>query len=169
MFRMVKDIKAPSELGDDVFLLLASTLSESVYEHAPVNVELTDKSFKTVKALPFEKRSTLGKLVTEGNMEVYISNGGTVADAKRLETYLASFFGTDKRMSAQLSQGADGSHIVKIVYDKEYAATLPDGTFEDIAAEISRAMGGAPVTLELTDEYFRPYKKFASSMQESNQ
>lgn len=54
-FRMVTDQKKLATTGDDAFYSLANILSDSLFNHAPVNVELTDDHFKTIRTLKFTK------------------------------------------------------------------------------------------------------------------
>jgi len=54
-FRMVTDKEKLSSLNDDNFYTLANLLSDSIYNNAPVNVELTDNRFNTFRNLRFTK------------------------------------------------------------------------------------------------------------------
>ncbi|MFI5185294.1 MAG: hypothetical protein ACHQF0_01070 [Chitinophagales bacterium] len=54
-FRMVTDPKKLGTVTDDNFYTMANLLSDSVFNNAPVNIELTDNHFKTIRNLTFVK------------------------------------------------------------------------------------------------------------------
>jgi hypothetical protein len=55
LFRMVINQEKAASLDDDAFYSLANYLSDSLYNHSPVNVELTDNKFKTIRTLHYKK------------------------------------------------------------------------------------------------------------------
>jgi hypothetical protein len=55
LFRMVADKKRLATINDGVFSTMANFLSDSLYDHAPVNVELTDNHFKTIHSIRYTK------------------------------------------------------------------------------------------------------------------
>ncbi len=57
-FRMVIDEEKAKGIADETYLLLGTGLSMSVFNNAPVNVELTDNRFNTLRTLHFEKIET---------------------------------------------------------------------------------------------------------------
>ncbi len=57
-FRMVIDEEKAKGIGDETYLLLGNGLSISVFNNEPVNVELTDNRFNTLRTLHFEKIET---------------------------------------------------------------------------------------------------------------
>jgi len=52
-FRMVVDRKKIKELNDQALQAFALLLSDSVFNHKPVNVDLCDDHFKTIRSLPY--------------------------------------------------------------------------------------------------------------------
>jgi hypothetical protein len=54
-FRMVINQQRAAALDDEVFYTLANYLSDSLYNHSPVNVDLTDDKFKTIRILHYKK------------------------------------------------------------------------------------------------------------------
>lgn len=54
-FRMVINQQRAAALDDEVFYTLANYLSDSLYNHSPVNVDLTDNKFKTIRILHYKK------------------------------------------------------------------------------------------------------------------
>lgn len=57
-FRMVIDEEKAKGIADETYLLLGTGLSMSVFNNEPVNVELTDNRFNTLRTLHFEKIET---------------------------------------------------------------------------------------------------------------
>jgi len=54
-FRMVVNEKKLASVPDDAFNALANILSDSVFNSNPVNVDLTDDHFKTIRSLHYKK------------------------------------------------------------------------------------------------------------------
>ncbi|MBD0293901.1 MAG: hypothetical protein ICV84_01680, partial [Flavisolibacter sp.] len=55
IFRMVVNRERAAALNDDNYLALANYLSMNVFNNAPVNVDLTDNGFNTLRSLHFRK------------------------------------------------------------------------------------------------------------------
>lgn len=53
-FRMVIDKEKLASVEDYPFYVIGVMLSDSLFNHAPVNVDLTDNLFKTIKTLHFK-------------------------------------------------------------------------------------------------------------------
>jgi len=55
VFRMVlADPKQASSVKEEVMLNMAAVISDSIFKSAPVNVELTDNRFKTVRTITYK-------------------------------------------------------------------------------------------------------------------
>lgn len=54
-FRMVVDEKKAKDMPDDTFNAIGTMFSDSVFNHAPVKMELTDNTFKTIHAVVYKK------------------------------------------------------------------------------------------------------------------
>ena len=54
-FRMVTNKESAATADASMFQALANIVSDSAFNGAPVNVELTDNKFVTVKAIPYKK------------------------------------------------------------------------------------------------------------------
>lgn len=54
-FRMVVDEARAKNMPDDNFNAIGTIFSDSVFNHAPVRLELTDNRFKTIHAVPFKR------------------------------------------------------------------------------------------------------------------
>lgn len=162
LFRMVADMAIVDETGNDIFLLMAQELSTSVFQSAPVTIEFTDKAFKTIRTLSFQKEPDFGELVTTGEIEVYITEGATREEGTRTQRFLSDLMGEGKAISVQISKDRNDGYLVKMAYNKAYAATLPDSNFYTIVDMLSRdVFNDQHVTLELTDEYFHTFRTFS--------
>ncbi len=54
-FRMVVNAEKAKSLGDFSFLAIANMVSDSVFNGAPVNMDLTDNKFETIKKITYKK------------------------------------------------------------------------------------------------------------------
>ena len=54
-FRMVVDEKKSKDMPDDTFNAIGTIFSDSVFNHAPVKLELTDNKFKTIHAVKYKR------------------------------------------------------------------------------------------------------------------
>ncbi len=54
-FRMVVDESRINQANDLNFLAISNMVSESVFAGVPVDMDLTDNKFKTIRSLPFKK------------------------------------------------------------------------------------------------------------------
>jgi hypothetical protein len=54
-FRLVIDEKKIAKVPDDAFFAIGNIVSDSVFNSSPVNVDLTDNQFKTIRTLHYKK------------------------------------------------------------------------------------------------------------------
>jgi 20S proteasome alpha/beta subunit len=54
-FRMVTDEKKLTEVDDNTLYTMANVFSDSLFNNKPVNIELTNNRFKTLRTLHFKK------------------------------------------------------------------------------------------------------------------
>jgi uncharacterized lipoprotein NlpE involved in copper resistance len=54
-FRMVVNEEQASVLADDSFLAISNIISENVFDSKPVNIELTDNRFNSLRKLSYQK------------------------------------------------------------------------------------------------------------------
>jgi hypothetical protein len=54
-FRMVVDKAKAEAIGDFSFLAIGNMVSDSVFKGAPVNMDLTNDKFESVKFIPYKK------------------------------------------------------------------------------------------------------------------
>ena len=57
IFRMIIPMESVSTINENNFYALANLLSDSVYHRAPVNIDLTDTAFNSLRVLPYKKIS----------------------------------------------------------------------------------------------------------------
>ena len=54
-FRMVTNKEKMGQVDDETFALMGTVFSDSVFNSAPVNVDLTDDHFKTIRTFHFQR------------------------------------------------------------------------------------------------------------------
>ena len=54
-FRMVVNSEKAKEIGDFSFLAIANIISDSVFNGAPVNMDLTNNKFESIKTIAYKK------------------------------------------------------------------------------------------------------------------
>jgi hypothetical protein len=60
-FRMIVAQEKMKDITDDDFLAIGNIISDSVFNGYPVNLDLTDNVFKTIKHLSYKKINYLGE------------------------------------------------------------------------------------------------------------
>jgi hypothetical protein len=55
VFRMVVEEEKLKNIDDESFYAIGNMISENVFDNAPVNVDLTDNKFNTIRSLHFKK------------------------------------------------------------------------------------------------------------------
>ena len=69
-FRMVVVEEKLAGIDDESFLAISNLISENVFDKKPVNIELTDNKFNTLRKLPFSKMDISGEMpATQGENE----------------------------------------------------------------------------------------------------
>jgi len=144
---------------------MAGVLSDSIFSKAPVNIELTDKRFKTLRVIPYKKIEApdFGEEVTVGSIDVYCKNGFSKEHATTIANVINRIFGNSSNhvsFQAETINEPEPGFVLRMVTNKEKAAELGEQSFHDFAKAVSdSAYSGAPLTLELTDETFTPFRK----------
>lgn len=145
-------------LGHSLFRALATELSQSVFEGAPVDVHLCDPNLRPLVVTPMY---SFGVERRFGALQLF-SQERLAADAERLGRYLNSGgLGEGDGASAQLIERG-GVYQVKLVVKPELAK-LPahDSTFRALPRLLSRAVfKGARVEFHITDAEFNTLKVF---------
>lgn len=164
LFRMVVDKEKLPQVKDENFLAIAYILSDSVFAGKPVNVDLTNNSFKTTRSITFVKtgKNDYDNKITSGNIEVYASDEIDSKTASDLATFLDDFIRPEFIISYQISKNESNKFIIKMVSSEKKAASVSDQMLNEISTEIStKVLNGSPLLFQLTDENFNPLKTFS--------
>lgn len=163
-FRMVINEEKAKDVKDESYLLLANEISNSIFNGTPVNVDLTDNTFKTIRTLHFKKMDTenYGTKVSSGNIDVYARENFNEQEARKLAEFLnrVDGDGSDTK-SFQADKDETGIYIINMVSNREKSSVVPDQQFYDLAGLLSDSVfNGNPLVLHLTDHTFKPYQSF---------
>lgn len=164
VFRMVVIAERLNDLNDRTLLIMVNTISDSVFAGKPVNIELTDKTFKTLKSFTYKKAEEdeieFGEKINSGNVLVY-NNGMDNALTKKLADYINTTSKPQNPVVFQLSSPQDGLIQLKMISDEEAAANLSEEDMRGMAEEVSKqVLQGKPLEFHLTDQSFNTYKKY---------
>jgi hypothetical protein len=160
-FRMVADKEKIKDVSDEVLYLLGNVLSDSIFDKAPVNVQLTTNEFETIRTLYYTKIATeeFGEKVSSGNIEVYCNNGVSKELGAQMAEFLDFSDNTPKPKSFQLDTDAAGFYRVRMVSSPELAAKVDDAVFYELAGTLSDSVFmKANVIFQLTNQQFEPFK-----------
>jgi hypothetical protein len=159
-FRMVVDKEKLKDVSDEVLYLLGNVLSDSIFDKAPVNVQLTNNQFKTIRTLYYTQMASeeFGEKVSSGNIEVYCYGVSTELGAQMAE-FLDLSDNTPQPKSFQLDTDAAGFYRVRMVSSPELAAKVDDAVFYELAGTLSDSVFmKANVIFQLTNQQFEPFK-----------
>ncbi len=157
-FRMVSNMDVMGKMDENVFYSTGNELSAAIFKGAPVNVILTNDKFETVRTYPF-KKIELGEKINAGLVEVYIKGGFSREQATTLAEYLNKIMNPANTISFQISTDDKGYYLLRMVALPEKASTLSDTQLEEMAAAVSQnVFNNAPVTFQLTNTVFEPFK-----------
>lgn len=162
-FRMVINEEKAKDLTDEIYLLLSNEVSNAAFNGQPVNVDLTNNKFETIRTLHYKKmeETSYGQKTTEGNIDVYAKEGVTEAEAKKLAAFLDQLDSESNTKSFQADKDNTGTYIVSMVSDPNLAGNIEDEAFNGLAATLSDTVfNGSPVILQLTDHTFKPFRSF---------
>jgi len=110
--------------------------------------------------------NSYGKKLSFGKNEVYYKGDATEADAQKLGSYLKEgdkYFDEHTAFAVQVER--HGSvYTTRLVVDNtkiKSASDIEEKRYEFIPEELSKnVFNGLPVTVEITDNHFRPLKSF---------
>lgn len=155
---------APS-VDEHVMLNNANRMSASIFNNAPVNIELTDTRFKVVRIIAFKKiePADYGEKIRVGTVDLYYKNGFNTEEA----TAIAAFINREAKSPSTISfqteilTQPDTQYVIRMFGDKQKTEALGDAFYNDLAELVSdSAYNGSPLTFELTDSRFKAYKTF---------
>jgi hypothetical protein len=162
-FRMVVQKDKLELVSNEVFQSMGNVISDSIFNGKPVNIDLTDNKFKTIKTIHFKKidsqEQAFGKKFTSGNVEVYSDNFSNDA-SQELADYLNNEFKPENLISFMVSQPDNDYIQIKMASSEEKASGISEEEMQDIASKISKkVLTNAPVVFHLTDNMFNTIKK----------
>lgn len=161
---VVVRLTVKAEQADDEALLAvlaedARRLSEDLFDHQPVVMELCDEHLRPRKSVPWGSEG-LGRKVTRDRFEVFYQAGATEAEARKLLEKLARELpARGDRGTVQLLRRGD-TYVVRCAQKPEMIedANAAAG-FRQAAREWSAELfDGKPVDVELCDAMLRTQK-----------
>jgi hypothetical protein len=160
-FRMVADMEKVKATGDESFYKLASILSDSIFKGAPVNVLLANDQFETQRTMLYRKTELpKDKIITDGNIEVYVQDGINSEMATNLAAYLGKNINPQQMISFRIGRNEEGVYVLNMVTKKEKVNDIEDADMTDIASSVSKdILSGEGLIFQLTDSEFKPYRK----------
>jgi hypothetical protein len=165
--RMVVDKQKAKDMGDENFSPIAALVAEKAFDGKPVDMELTDTKFKTLRSIAYKKETTeelniatFGEKVTEGNTEVYYK-GATIDEATRLAAYMNDYFKPETIYSFQLLKDDIENYTVKMVGNPDKINTISVSLFEEVCQGICDKVLSVPaITFEMTDTKFNALRTY---------
>ncbi len=150
------------------FEAIGGLISDNVFDGKPVNMVLSTNKFKPLQTVYFKKLdkkgtdlSQYGEKITDGNIEVYVTEKATMEDGKVLAQLLNKEMSPSNIISFQLTKDDSGLNTVRMVSSEEKAAKISDQTLTDMCAKISEGVfNQSPVVFEFTDSQFNTIKTF---------
>jgi len=167
LLRMVVDQSRAKDMGDENFSPIALMISENAFNGKPVNMELTDTKFKTIRSIAYQKTTTedinvaaFGEKITDGNTEVYYK-GASTDEANRLAAFMNEYFKPETTFSFQLIKDENENYIVKMVGNPEKVNTIAVSLFEEVCRGICDKVLSVPaVRFEMTDTEFNAIRTY---------
>lgn len=155
-FRMVAK---PEFLDDDsvpdTVELFGAQLSAHVVNGEPVSVELCDSYLQTRKTLPAPR---WGAFFARDSCGLFVSDDVTEAEREATLAALAALGQCAAPASFRISRGgSEGLALHAVIQAQARQDPAMVKNWRVVAGEVAtRAFGGAPLTLHMTDEMFRP-------------
>lgn len=136
---VVGDKEKMNAAGDEIFYAVAGIVSDSVYKGNPVNISLTDNSFKPFRTLVFRKPvvENYGEKITAGNIDVYAKGGFSYESAQQLAEYLNKSIAPANTISFQISKDESGFYLLKMVSSPDKAGALTNNDLREMCSSIS--------------------------------
>ena len=167
LLRMVVDQSRAKDMGDENFSPIAVMVSENAFGGKPVNMELTDSKFKTLRSIAYKKTisedinaGAFGEKITDGNTEVYYK-GASADEANRLAAFMNEYFKPETTYSFQLIKDENENYIVKMVGNPEKINTISVSLFEEVSRGICDKVLSVPaITFEMTDTEFNAVRTY---------
>ncbi len=170
LLRMVIQEEKLKDVTDVNFIAIGNLVSDSIFNGKPVNMDLTDNHFKSIRMVrykkfepPMEEKTSadgFGQKFETGNTEVFAS-GVTDEEANKLVAYLDSYFKPANTYSFQFVKDSFGDYIVRMEANPDKINTLGKEFFTPICKGICNEVLSVPaIQFELTDDKFNTLQVF---------
>lgn len=168
-FRMVAVLEKLKGLDDEVFLSMGNVLSDKVFDGKPVNVDLTNNKFSSIRVIHYKKidyagtmEKNFGTRYSAGNIEVYANEEIGSALATDLAEMLNKDINPESTISFQVSKNDKGDFVIKMVTAADKVNQLTNEQLSEMSRTISdKVLNGSPLVFELTDGKFNTLRSFA--------
>jgi hypothetical protein len=148
-FRMI--VSPGNEEGNDlIFKLFAKQLSEEVFEGVPVDFQLCDNTFETIKTFSYEE---LDKMISVDGTDITFTKNVKESEAQQLANFLRKSEFTDgNAKTIQLDKKEDTYFFRMVVADGAETVEANIQILKEYGLEISKnAFSGAPVIVHMCD------------------
>jgi hypothetical protein len=167
--RMVTDKEKLKDIKDNVFVIMGNVIADSIFNGKPVNIDLTDNKFVTIRTVHFQKfdyagdeGEGLGTKYTSGFVEVYAKGDIGSTMANELAGVLEKYFQPQETYSFQVSKNENNEFVVKMVTNPDKVDKVTTELLTEISTKISsEVLNGSPLLFELTDSKLNALKTFA--------
>jgi hypothetical protein len=168
-FRMVIIEEKLKGITDETFLAMGNVLSDSIFNGRPVNVDLTDNKFATLRTVHYKKydyagdgEDEYGTKYSSGNIEVFAKEGIGAMLANDLAGFLDKEVHPANTISFQVNKNENNDFVVKMVSASDKADILTNDNLAEICTKLSNEVfSGGPLVFQVTDGKFHPLKSFA--------
>lgn len=163
--KMVADKDKLAKIDNDASLYaILYLVSDSVFSGGPVNLVLTDDSFKGFQTITYKKSAApeeeLSEKATSHNIEVYGKNTG-IELSQDLANFLDNEMNPEDRISFLLEKSENGSYTIKMETTAENAGNVTDESLATMSQKISAGvLSGAPLVFELIDKQMNLLKTY---------
>lgn len=161
---MVAVLEKLKGMDDDVFVSMANVLSDSIFSGKPVNVDLTNNRFSSIRTIRYRKvdlEQDFGTKYSNGNIEVYATGEVSGETAQLLANTLSEEINPSSTISFQFDKNKEGYYVVSMVTAADKADQLTKEQMEEMSSTISnKVFNGAALVLQLTDTKFKPMRNY---------
>jgi predicted nucleic acid-binding protein len=168
-FRMVAVLEKLKDVEDIAFLNMGNVLSDSIFPGKPVNVDLTNNKFTTIRTIHYKKvdyaganEENAGTRYSAGNIEVFAGEDIGAVLATDLAEMLNKDINPANTISFRISKNDKGNFVLKMVTAADKVNQLSNEQLDEMCNTISdKVLNGAPMVFELTDAKFNTLRSFA--------
>lgn len=165
--RMVVREEKVKDVRDEDFYGIMNLIGDSVLGGKPVNMDLTDRRFKSFHLITYKKAdrnegdditAQYGAKTNSGNVEVYYKDF-----SEEWANDLAGYFNETMKppsvISFQATKNTEGFYVINMATTQEKVKRVTEQQMQVTARNISdKIMAGAPLIFQMTDVRFEPLK-----------